>query len=194
MNPRWMQYMSKCLLPWGAVNETVMNAAATRAKIFRSARCVFVLWLALSSYSPVQADTYTEAASAFDRSDFQTAYDLLYPLAESGEARAQYELGLLHFQGWRVPGEYRTAHAWIRKSAEQGYAKAQEKLGNLYRIGMVVPQDNAYAYAWFSLAAHQGDSNAIVHLKKLKQLMTSQQLSRAGQLMEEIKRNTKAMR
>ena len=136
--------------------------------------------------SSLYSDAYTEAAAAFDRSDLQTAYDLLYPLADAGEARAQYHLGLLHFQGWRVPGEYRTGYAWIKKAAEQGYAAAQANLGNLYRIGMVVSQDDIHALAWFSLAAKQGDRKADKRRHELANKMTATQRLQAQHLIEQI--------
>ncbi len=54
--------------------------------------------------------------------------------AEQGDARAQYNLGLMYVNGRGVPQDYEKAIDWFTKSAEQGFAGAQNNLGVMYDI------------------------------------------------------------
>lgn len=43
-------------------------------------------------------------------------------MAERGDAKAQYMIGLAYYTGTGVPQDYKQAVSWYRKAAEQGYA------------------------------------------------------------------------
>ncbi len=86
------------------------------------------------------------------------------PLAEQGNAKAQYNLGVMYRNGHGVPQDYAEAMGWWRKAAEQGNAGAQNNLGVMYRNGLGVPQDYAEAVGWWRKAAEQGDANAQYNL------------------------------
>ena len=75
--------------------------------------------------------------------------------AESGDAKAQFELGKqLCFKS-----KTEAVH-WWQKSAEQGYAWGQYALGNCYYNGTIVPQDYEVAVSLYSKAAKQGVAEA----------------------------------
>ena len=89
--------------------------------------------------------------------------------AEQGDARAQYNLGILYYYGQGSLKDYvgrgrfqdyREAVKWFRKAAEQGNASAQFYLGASYNLGRGVPKDYAEAVRWYRLAAEQGFSSA----------------------------------
>jgi uncharacterized protein len=82
------------------------------------------------------------------------------PLAEQGDAKAQFNLGIMYDKGRGVPQDYATAASWWRKSAKQGFAIAQFKLGGLYYEGRGVPQDHATAVSWYRKSAEQGNASA----------------------------------
>ncbi len=71
-----------------------------------------------------------EGAAAQKRGDYATALRELRPLAEQGNAKAQYNLGVMYDKGRGVPQDYAKAVGWWRKAAEQGDAKAQYKIGH----------------------------------------------------------------
>jgi TPR repeat protein len=54
---------------------------------------------------------------------------LLRPLALQGDADAQFKVGVMYDQGWRVPQNYTLALACFREAAQQGVAGAQFNLG-----------------------------------------------------------------
>jgi TPR repeat protein len=84
--------------------------------------------------------------------------------AESGDATAQYNLGVAYEQGEVVPLDYVEAAKWYRKAAEQGHADAQNNLGAYYFVGRGIPQDYVEAVKWYRKAAEQGHAVAQYNL------------------------------
>jgi len=84
--------------------------------------------------------------------------------AESGDAKAQYALGLAYAAGQGVAKDDAEAVRWYRKAAEQGDAQAQNKLGNAYNKGEGVAKDETEAVRWYRKAVEQGYANAECNL------------------------------
>jgi TPR repeat protein len=78
---------------------------------------------------------------------------LLRPLADEGNARAQYNLGESYYYGYGEPMDGAQAAMWFRKAADQGDVAAQLRLGSMYSTGYGVQRDYKQAYRWLSLAA-----------------------------------------
>lgn len=79
--------------------------------------------------------------------------------AESGDPRAQYNLGRMYLWGMNELGVERNdqkAYKWFLKSAEQGYAPAQFEVGVSLKNGRGVAADSAKARTWFEKASQQG--------------------------------------
>ena len=108
---------------------------------------------------PAWAD-YKAGEDAYNRGDFATALREWRPLAEQGDARAQYDLGVLYRKGRGVPQDDVQARQWYEKASAQGQAKAQYNLGTLYLNGSGVPKDYQQALRWFRMAADQGEALA----------------------------------
>ena len=111
-----------------------------------------------------QPQDYEEGWTAFKRGDYATALREWRPLAEQGQAEAQYLLGIIYSVGKGVPQDYAEVVKWFRKAAEQGHAKAQNDLGNHYRSARGVSQDYAAALKWYRKAAEQGYATAQFNL------------------------------
>src|SRR6267378_491495 len=120
--------------------------------------------LVLHFAAPVAAGTFEDAVDAYRRGDYFTALRLIRPLANDGEAAAQFNLGLMYLTGNGVQRDDAAAVIWFRKAAEQGYAFAQSNLGVMYRDGRGVPQDYTDAVMWFRKAAEQGHPVAKLYL------------------------------
>jgi hypothetical protein len=108
---------------------------------------------------PALADFET-GMDAYNREDYATALREWRPLAEQGNAAAQYNLGLLYGNGQGVPKDVAVARQWYEKAADQGRADAQVDLGILYDYGRGVPQDFKKAVYWYRLSAKQGNDLA----------------------------------
>ena len=113
-----------------------------------------ILLLALAG--PAAAAELGDAVAAARSGDYATALRGLSPLAEGGDARAQFDIGFMHAQAWGVPKDPAEAIKWYRKAANQGLQVAQHFLGMAYWRGEGVQHDDAEAARWFARAAAQG--------------------------------------
>jgi V8-like Glu-specific endopeptidase len=118
------------------------------------------LILLLGLVGPVAAAELDDAVAAARGGDYATALRRLSPLAEQGDARAQFDVGFMHAYGWGVPRNPAEAIAWYRKAADQGLSPAQHFLGLAYVNGEGVRPDDAEASRWFARAAAQGFAQA----------------------------------
>lgn len=80
--------------------------------------------------------------------------------AQNGDLNAQYNLGVLYFEGKDVPQDYIEAAKWYGAAADQGDMQAQFNLGLMFYRGIGLPQNYLYAYDLFELAAGQGNERA----------------------------------
>jgi uncharacterized protein len=108
----------------------------------------------------VSAQDFDAGLDAFVAGDFATALHEWIPLADHGDAVAQFQLGRIYYNGLGVPQDFVEAMKWFRLAADQGHAEAQNNLGLRYLNGKGVPQDYSEAMKWFRLAADQGNAEA----------------------------------
>src|SRR5216683_295045 len=127
-------------------------------------RAIAAIVLASAFAAPVAAGTFEDAVDANARGDYAKALRLIRPLANDGDATAQFNLGLMYLTGHGVQQDDSAAALWFRKAAEQGYAFAQFLLGDQYANGKGVPQDYGDAMIWFRRAAEQGHPVAKLYL------------------------------
>ena len=106
--------------------------------------------------SVVYAQDLDKGFDAYGSGDYATSFKEFKPLAEQGNALAQYNLGIMYSKGRGVPQDYVEAVKWHKKAAQQGNASAQNNLGNKYYHGRGVPQDYITAHMWYNLAAASG--------------------------------------
>ncbi|MDR1349723.1 MAG: hypothetical protein LBJ59_02875 [Zoogloeaceae bacterium] len=96
--------------------------------------------------------------------DYAKAIQWFHKAAEQGNARAQYNIGLMCEGGQGMTQDYAAAEKWYRKAAEQGHVEAQNNLGVLYKDARGVAQNHEEAYKWLLKAAEQGDAMAQCNL------------------------------
>ncbi len=95
---------------------------------------------------------YPEAIELIDRGEYEAAYRELLPLAEAGDANAQFHLAFMYDYGQGVARDPATAAEWYRKAAAQDLAVAQFTLADMYEAGKGVGQDLVEAYRWYDRA------------------------------------------
>jgi hypothetical protein len=105
-------------------------------------------------------DAMTAAMAAMLEGNFAEAYCLWQPLAERGDAEAQYHLGWLYANGNGLKVDTRQAVAWWRRAAEQGHADAEFAMGLAATTGDGMERDLNEAVRWYGLAAQQGHQDA----------------------------------
>jgi|GEM_PF-2564724 len=112
----------------------------------------------------VVAGHFAKGAEALISGDFITALSELRPLAEQGDARAQYNLGVMYGNGNGVLKDNKICLKWYTLAAEQGHADAQYNLGAMWDNGKGIVESNQAAVKWYTLAAKQGDADAQYNL------------------------------
>ena len=76
---------------------------------------------------------------AYERGDHDTALKEWRPLADQGDVKAQFNLGVMYQLGQGVPQDYAEAAKWYRLAADQGFAPAKFNLASMYIKGQGVP-------------------------------------------------------
>lgn len=69
-----------------------------------------------------------EAHRSFAAKEYKKVFQLVYPLAATGNDQAQYTLGYLYFHGLGVEKSEAQAMNWIQRAAVQGNKKALQAL------------------------------------------------------------------
>lgn len=111
---------------------------------------------------PATADAKLQIAlQAFRSGKDATALSLLTPLANDGNAKAQYWLAdIYEDDDPNVKPDLAKAQALLEKSAAQGFVPAERQLGQLYLRGVSTLQDFGKAQGWLRKAATAGDARA----------------------------------
>ena len=125
-------------------------------------RALLVLTAALCCNAAIAG--LDDGLDALRRNDYTTAAKELRPLAERGDAEAQYRIGLMYEYGKGYPQDKLQGITWFKKSAAQNHAAAQTELGIIYAIGDGVKQDDAQAVAWLQKGATLGNATAQYNL------------------------------
>ena len=141
---------------------------------------IFCTFISIGSFA--NAQDFQKGLEAAQVGDYQTAIMEWRPLAEQGDASAQYSLGVMYTNGHGVVQDYQEAVKWYRLAAEQGAAAAQYNLGLMYTNGHGVVQDYVYGHMWLNIAAARGLASAVENRGIVAQRMTTGQISQAQQL------------
>ncbi len=87
--------------------------------------------------------------------------------AQTGDAKALYEIGSRYADGRGVKSDLTKAAKWYQISADLGFAPAQYRIGNFYEKGLGMDRDPMKAMTWYQLAAEQGNASAMHNLAVL---------------------------
>ncbi|MBW6487288.1 MAG: sel1 repeat family protein [Syntrophobacterales bacterium] len=149
----------------------------------------FILMVFIAVIVGCAGSHYQKGIKNYRPEDAAAAVRELLPLAESGRADAQFNLGSLYYQGWGLPQDYQEAVRWFRKAAEQRHLHAQATLGTIYAEGVqgVIAKDYPQALMWFIFAAAQGDAEAMEFRNTLAAKMTPAQITEAQRMAREFK-------
>lgn len=115
------------------------------------AAALLMAWGSAASGQNVKA-----GIEAWQRSDYPGAVRVWRPLAEKGDADAQFNLGQAYRLGRGVPTNLSAAKTWFERAARQGHVDAQTTLGlMLFQNG-----EQAEGIKWLKLAAEKGEPRA----------------------------------
>ena len=114
--------------------------------------------LALVASASVSAQSVKSGIEAWQRADYPKAVSIWRPLAESGDADAQFNLGQAYRLGRGVTINLGAARTWFERAATAGHLDAQTTLGLLlFQNG-----DQQQGLKWLKRAAEQGEPRALL--------------------------------
>jgi TPR repeat protein len=97
-------------------------------------------------------EALARATIAYEDADYETAFELIKPLADAGHPEAVHLLGHVYLKTDRGP----QALSVFKQAAGGGDTEAFHHLGGMFYEGEVVPLDHEEALKWFISAAEQG--------------------------------------
>lgn len=129
---------------------------------------VFTIMSIQTAYADLKlADEY------IDSKQYDLAYKELKPLAEQGDAKAKFKLGLLYANGQGVPQDEKIACSYFESAANLGHSMSQYNTGQCYFFGKHGSQDISYALWWFNKSANKGNVEAMNKLGYIYQSDTN---------------------
>jgi len=126
----------------------------------------FVIATAISNN--VAAAGLDDAVEAMRAGDFAEAYCIIRPLAEHGDADAQYNIGWMYLNGYGLRVNDTYALEWWLRASKQGHIDASFSIGMLYSLGEgKVAKDLDLAIDYYLLAARNEQEDAIALLQSM---------------------------
>jgi hypothetical protein len=108
--------------------------------------------------APLPAQSVKAGIDAWQRADYPGAVAIWRPIAEAGDADAQFNLGQAYRLGRGVELNLAAAKIWFERAARSGHLDAQTTLGLLtFQNG-----DRAEGLKWLKQAADQGEPRALL--------------------------------
>src|SRR3954468_803249 len=108
--------------------------------------------------APLSGQNVKAGVEAWQRSDYAGAIAIWRPLAEKGDADAEFNLGQAYRLGRGVPTNLAAAKTWFERAASQGHVDAETTLGLLlFQNG-----EQADGLKWLKQAAGQGEPRALL--------------------------------
>ena len=131
---------------------------------------VFILIISLLSSlmaCPILAGPIEDSRKAYRGGDYKTAFQLIKPEAEKGDAVAQFILGYMYDEGRGVPKDYDEAVKWYSRAAKQGNKEARHNLG-LMGDQDQVSKDRAEKEKWHRGATEPQNTAAPPNLRLME--------------------------
>jgi uncharacterized protein len=122
--------------------------------------CKYLIASALVAFlaAPISAQSVKAGIDAWQRADYSGAVAIWRPLAEKGDADAEFNLGQAYRLGRGVPINLAAAKTWFERAANQGHVDAETTLGLLlFQNG-----DQPGGLNWLKKAAQQGEPRALL--------------------------------
>ena len=122
-------------------------------------RVMFLLAFILAPAAGIGADL-GKGLAAYNTGDYETAMAECLPLADNGNAGAQFCVGRMYANGFGVDMNDEQALKWYGLAAEQGHGEAAFNLGVMHANGWGVPMDDVAAFQWYMKGAENGFAQA----------------------------------
>ncbi|RDD63921.1 tetratricopeptide repeat protein [Ferruginivarius sediminum] len=124
-------------------------------------QCVFrilpAVWVLLACLGGASAQDYEAGFKAFQAGNYAQARGIWRPLADAGDAQAQYGLGVMYERGaGAIAADLGRAAHWYARAVGQGHPSAQNNLGLMFAQGRGVQRAPVRATKLWQSAAEAG--------------------------------------
>lgn len=150
---------------------------------------ILAILISIMIVTSAYANDFQEGLDAIHETNYKKALRKLLPLAESGHAAAQYNIGVMHEWGNGVPQDNSQALKWYKRSAELFHKDAQNNLGALYSKGEGTEQSFVEALKWFLISAENGSEGGQKNIRILEKRMNYEKISQAQKLANDWMRD-----
>ncbi|MGB5506635.1 MAG: tetratricopeptide repeat protein [Sulfurovum sp.] len=114
------------------------------------------------------ANEFNQAVEDYNNGGYIKALNTFYSLAKKGDAKAQFNVGLIYANGKGVQKDLTKARKWYEKAAKQDNGPAQYNLAQLYHAaGESDPHGYEKARYWYEKAVEAGIMQAYNNLAAL---------------------------
>lgn len=96
--------------------------------------------------------------------EYKQAFDFLLSAAEAGDAKAQFVVASMYYNGLGVKSDLNTAVFWYKKAAVGGNIDAQFRMAELYNYGNILEKNLEQSAEWYRSAASNGSVVAAYQL------------------------------
>jgi TPR repeat protein len=148
----------------------------------------FVLTIGILASTPVLAVDVEDAKNLMEQGQYEQAYQMLYPMAQTGNAEAEELIGSMYALGTGVERDDIRAFEWYLRASLRGHPGAQSGIGWYYEVGRGMPApDLVRGYAWYTLSAIGGDPDAAISLEEIVKKMTPEQIEQSLILVKDYR-------
>lgn len=121
-------------------------------------KCLVAAMIAAAAAAPLSAQSVTAGIEAWQKSDYAGAVAIWRPLANRGDAAAQFNLGQAYRLGRGVQQDLVAAQDWFDRAARKGNVDAEAMLGMmLFQSG-----NQTGGLRWLKMAAQQQEPHAML--------------------------------
>ncbi|HSG03241.1 MAG TPA: tetratricopeptide repeat protein [Marinobacterium sp.] len=130
--------------------------------------------------TPALAIDVEDAKNMMERGEYEQAFEVLYPMAQTGNAEAEELIGSMYALGTGVERDDIRAFEWYLRASLRGHPGAQSGIGWYYEVGRGMPApDLIRGYAWYTLSAIGGDPDAAISLEEIVKKMTPEEIEKS---------------
>lgn len=129
-----------------------------------------------------------DAKNMMEEGKYTQAFDLLYPMAQTGNADAEELIGSMYALGTGVKRDDIRAFEWYLRASMRGHPGAQSGIGWYYEVGRGMPApDLVRGYVWYTLSAIGGDPDAAISLEEIVKKMTPEEIKSSQGLIKDYR-------
>ena len=149
---------------------------------FRAVALATMLSLA---FTQVSAQDLYKGVDAHTAGDYTTALQELRPLAEQGDAWAQYFLADMYQRGLGVPKDVTEVIKWLRLAAEQRHVESMIGLASIYAYDFGESPRYVKAHMWSTITHFNGDEIGKSLADEMESSMTDADIQKARAMAKE---------